>query len=84
MRDGDILWQATDRATLLVRPLSEAFIARYLDTEWPQVAGCVGVFRIEGPGVQLFDHIAGSHFTVLGLPLLPVLAALRQHGALAA
>ena len=84
VRDDRLLWQTVDRAVLQVRPLSRAFIARYLDAEWPQVAGCVGVFRIEALGVQLFEHIAGSHFTVLGLPLLPVLAALRDHGVLAA
>ena len=82
VRDDQLLWQTTDRAVLKVRPLSETFIARYLDAEWPQVAGCVGVFRIEALGVQLFEHIAGSHFTVLGMPLLPVLAALREHGVL--
>ena len=83
VRDDQLLWQTTDRAVLKMRPLSETFIARYLDAEWPQVAGCVGVFRIEALGVQLFEHIAGSHFTVLGMPLLPVLAALREHGVLA-
>lgn len=81
--DDRLLWQVTDRAVLQVRPLSEDFIAQYLDAEWPQVAGCVGVFRIEAMGVQLFEHIAGSQFTVLGLPLLPVLAALRNLGLLA-
>jgi septum formation protein len=84
MRDDQLLWQTTDRALLRVRPLAEPFIARYLDAEWPQVAGCVGVFRIEAMGVQLFEHIAGSHFTVLGMPLLPVLAALRDVGLVAA
>ncbi len=84
MRDGRLLWEFTDRAVLKVRPLSEKFITRYLDAEWPQVAGCVGVFRIEAMGVQLFEDIAGSQFTVLGMPLLPVLAALRDHGVLAA
>jgi septum formation protein len=84
MRDDQLLWEFCDRALLQVRPLSEPFIARYLDAEWPQVAGCVGVFRIEAMGVQLFAHIAGSHFTVLGMPLLPVLAALREFGLLAA
>ena len=48
--------------------------------EWPAIAGCVGCFRIEGPGVQLFDRIEGSQFTVLGLPLLPVLGYLRERG----
>ncbi len=84
MRDDHLLWQVTDRALLQVRPLSEAFIAHYLDAEWPQVAGCVGVFRIEAMGVQLFERIEGSQFTVLGMPLLPVLAALRELGLLAA
>ena len=83
VRDGEPLWQTVDRAVLRVRPLSPAFIAGYLDAEWPAVAGCVGVFRIEAMGVQLFEHISGSHFTVLGMPLLPVLAALRDLGLLA-
>lgn len=84
VRDGVLHWSHGDRATLHVRPLSDGFIAGYLDAEWPAVASCVGVFRIEGPGVQLFDRIEGDHFTVLGMPLLPVLAALRQVGELAA
>ncbi len=83
MRDDQLLWQIVDRALLQVRALSKAFIARYLDAEWPQVAGCVGAFRIEAMGAQLFENIAGSHFTVLGLPLLPLLAALREHGLVA-
>ena len=81
-RDGAALWQGDAMASLKVRPLSDAFIARYLDAEWPAVAGCVGVFRIEGPGVQLFEEIVGDHFTVLGMPLLQVLAALRDLGEL--
>lgn len=80
VRDGQVLWDHADLARLKVRPLSEAFIAQYLAAEWPAVSGCVGVFRIEALGVQLFDEIAGNHFTVLGMPLLPVLGALRRHG----
>ncbi len=82
--DAVVLWQFADRAVLQVRALSPAFIADYLDAEWPQVAGCVGVFRIEAMGAQLFENITGSHFTVLGMPLLPVLGALRDLGMLAA
>ena len=82
VRGGVTVWSHGEWAELAVRPLSEAFIERYLATEWPAVAGCVGVFRIEGPGVQLFERIAGSHFTVLGMPLLPVLGALRDLGEL--
>ena len=81
-RDGQIAWVGSDFARLRVRELSEEFIAAYLDAEWPAVSYCVGVFRIEGPGVQLFDSIAGDQFTVLGMPLLQVLEALRDEGVL--
>jgi septum formation protein len=67
-----------------VRRLSDSFIDSYLDREWPAVSGCVGVFRIEALGVQLFETIEGSHFTVLGMPLLALLGALRAQGELAA
>lgn len=80
---GRPVWRHVERARLHVRPLSADFIARYLDHEWPAIAGCVGCFRIEGPGVQLFSRIDGSHFTVLGMPLLPVLDYLRVRGELA-
>ena len=80
--DGKVLWQTSEAARLSVRKLSEEFIESYLDTEWPEVSYCVGVFRIEAMGVQLFDRIDGDQFTVLGMPLLPVLAALRDIGEL--
>ena len=80
---GALVWSAGEVAHLHVRELSEAFIADYLAAEWPAVGACVGVFRIEARGVQLFDWIEGDHFAVLGMPLLPVLGALRQYGALA-
>lgn len=79
-RGGAVVWGHADKARLLVRRLDEDFIAGYLDAEWPEVAGCVGVFRIEGRGVHLFEAIDGDHFTVLGMPLLPVLGALREQG----
>lgn len=79
---GEVVWRHTAVARLHVRPLSEPFIAAYLDAEWPHVAYCVGVFRMEAMGVQLFDHVEGDHFTVLGMPLLPVLGALRELGVL--
>jgi septum formation protein len=81
-RGGTIEWSHCETATLHVRPLSEAFIAAYLDAEWPAVGHCVGVFRMEGPGVQLFESIDGDHFTILGMPLLPLLGALRERGAI--
>ena len=81
-RNGAIVWSHAAVAQLQVRPLSDAFIATYLDAEWPEVSYCVGVFRIEAMGVHLFEAIDGDHFTVLGMPLLPVLGALREHGEL--
>lgn len=80
--NGKPSWRHVDRARLFVRPLSDMFIESYLDLEWPAIAGCVGCFRIEGPGVQLFHRIEGSQFTVLGMPLLPVLDYLRTRGEL--
>lgn len=81
-RDGAVIWRHAAVAKLHVRGLSDSFIHSYLDREWPAVAGCVGVFRIEDRGVQLFEAIEGDHFTVLGMPLLAVLGALREHGEL--
>jgi septum formation protein len=73
-------WRHVGSARLHVRHLSDAFITSYLDAEWPEVGYCVGVFRLEGRGVQLFDRIDGDHFTILGMPLLPLLGALRDRG----
>ncbi|MGH6612951.1 Maf family protein [Sphingomonas sp.] len=81
---GRAIWRIVDRAKMHVRPLSEAFIETYLDAEWPAISGCVGCYRIEGPGAQLFSRIEGSQFTVLGMPLLPVLDYLRVRGVLPA
>ena len=79
-RGGQVEWNHIADAVLNVRPLSEPFIAAYLDAEWPAVARCVGVFRMEGRGVTLFDEVEGDHFTILGMPLLPLLGALRERG----
>lgn len=81
-RGGSVEWAHCDSATLAVRLLSESFIEHYLNFEWPEVGHCVGVFRLEGRGVQLFDSIDGSYFTILGMPLLPLLKALRERGLL--
>jgi len=81
-RDGEIIFAHTDLAKLEVRELSNGYIQSYLDAEWPDVGNCVGAFRMEGLGVHLFDNIEGSHFTVLGMPLLNVLSALRDVGEL--
>lgn len=81
-RDGEVIWQSDAMASLHVIDMSEEFIERYLDREWPEVSACVGVFRIEARGVQLFERIEGDYFTILGMPLLKVLAGLRQLGEL--
>lgn len=75
---GALRWSHVEVARLRVRHLTPRFIEEYLAAEWPEVSQCVGVFRIEARGVQLFERIEGDHFTVLGMPLLPVLGALRE------
>lgn len=84
VKDGGCLWSLAALARLHVRELSEEFIEHYLTLEWPEISHTVGAFRIEGPGVQLFAEIEGDQFTVLGMPLLPLLAALREEGVLLA
>lgn len=79
---GEPIWRVVDSVKITVRSLSDAFIEQYLDTEWPAVSGCVGAYRVEAMGAQLFSSIDGSHFTILGLPLLPVLDYLRTRGLL--
>ncbi len=81
--DGVAVWRHIETATLTMRALSEAFIADYVAHEGAAVAGCVGGYRIEGRGVQLFDRVEGSHFAILGLPMLPLLGWLRLRGELA-
>lgn len=82
-KDGEVIDWRSDDARLEVRDLSDAFISTYLDAEWPAIAACVGCFRIEAQGVQLFECITGSHFTILGMPLLPVLEMLRKQDVVA-
>lgn len=79
-RGGAAEWRHAETARLRVRALSEGFIADYLEAEWPEVGYCVGVFRMEGLGVQLFERVEGNHFTILGLPLVALLGALRERG----
>ena len=79
-KGGVVEWSHAETATLQVRAMSDSFIDGYLGDEWPEVGYCVGVFRMEGRGVTLFDQVVGSHFTILGMPLIPLLAALRQRG----
>jgi len=77
MRDGAVVWEGIDAASLTMRDFSDVFLETYLDTVGDDVTGTVGGYRLEGPGVQLFSRVEGDVFTVLGLPLLPLLEALR-------
>ena len=77
-RGGVVDWSHAETARLRIRTLSDSFIHSYLDAEWPAVAYCVGEFRMEGRGVQLFDSVEGDHFAILGMPLIPLLGALRE------
>lgn len=73
-------WDMVDHATLTMRDVSDAFIKKYVHDEGTHILSSVGAYRLEGPGIQLFDEIQGNYFTILGLPLLPVLNELRQRG----
>jgi len=85
MADGGTpIWRHIESVAMDVRPLSPAFIDAYLDADWEQCRWCVGCYRVEGPGVQLFARITGSLFAVQGLPLLPLLDFLRTRGVMAA
>ena len=74
---GRPVWRHIDEARLTMRAFSDAFLDDYVDAEGEASAGCVGGYRIEAIGVQLFSRIDGDHFTILGMPLLPLLDYLR-------
>jgi septum formation protein len=82
VENGQAVWWASETVELTMRPLGDAFLESYLDAEWEQIRWSVGGYRIEGPGAQLFERISGSHFAILGMPLLPLLAHLRERGLL--
>lgn len=84
MRGGQRIWGRTDRATLHMRPLSAETIEGYLDAVGDHALESVGAYQLEGLGAQLFTRVEGDFFTVLGLPLLPLLGFLRQHGVVPA
>ena len=82
VRDGDVLFADVSVAYMTMRPLGDAAIAAYLDAAGEKVTTSVGAYQLEGLGVHLFDRIDGDHFTILGLPLLPLLSYLRRAGLL--
>lgn len=83
-RDEVALWRHTEAAVLTMRKFSTAFLDQYLTTEIPEILGSVGCYHIEGRGAQLFSKVAGDQFCIRGLPLIPVLSALRDFGVIAA
>jgi septum formation protein len=80
---GEAVWFHCETVEMTMRPLSDGFLEAYLDLEYEQIRWSVGGYRIEGPGVQLFDRIRGSHFAILGMPLLPFLSYLRERELIA-
>ncbi len=81
-RDGGAIWAHTEAATLVMRRLTPQFIGRYLAAAGEAVLSSVGAYQIESIGIQLFEKIEGDYFSILGLPLLPLLDTLRREGAI--
>lgn len=80
--DGEVVWSMVDSATLVMRQFSDKFLAAYVAGEGDELCASVGAYKLEGRGVQLFERIEGDFFTILGMPLLPLLEELRARGAL--
>ncbi len=80
VRDGVRIWHHREAPRLTMRPLDAAFIESYLDAAGPEILETVGAYRLDDMGVQLFAKVSGDYFTILGLPLLPLLGFLREHG----
>jgi septum formation protein len=81
VRSGNVVWRHVETAALTMRAFSDAEREAVLAEEGEAVLGSVGAYRLEGPSIRLFEKIEGDYFAILGLPLLPLLAALRQHAA---
>lgn len=82
-RDGQVLWSAVDVARLRMREFSDRFLEKYLEHAGAAVTESVGACKLEGLGIQFFERIEGDFFTILGMPLLPLLAFLRRHSVVA-
>ena len=82
-RGGVPVWHHTEVSTLWMRDFSDAFLKHYLAAEGEALLGSVGCYRFECLGAQLFERVEGDYFSILGLSLLPLLGALRDHGVLA-
>ncbi|MEQ1616417.1 MAG: Maf family protein [Hyphomicrobiaceae bacterium] len=81
--DGEVVWSLVDTASLTMRQFSDKFLAAYIAEEGEALCSSVGAYKLEGRGLQLFEHIDGDYFTILGMPLLPLLNELRARGAIA-
>ena len=81
-QSGAVVWRHAEEARLRMRDFSDAFLDSYLKAEAEEALGSVGCYRLEGPGAQLFDSVEGDYFSILGLPLLPLLEVLREEGVI--
>ena len=81
-KDGETIWRHVSVARLTMRKLDPAFIGRHLSNVGDQVLSSVGAYQLEGEGIQLFERFEGDYFTIVGLPMLPLLAQLRELGAI--
>ena len=79
---GQVLWTHVGEAVLAMRSFTPEFLDRYLAEAGPDLCRIVGAYEIEGPGIQLFERVEGDHFTIIGLPLVPLLAELRTRGVI--
>lgn len=82
-QEGKVVWSMVDSATLTMRSFSDALLDAYLAEAGPGLCQIVGSYEIEGRGIQLFHRVEGDHFTIVGLPLMPLLAELRARGVIA-
>ncbi len=82
-RNGEVVWSGVDTAVMVMRDFSDVFLDGYLAAEGEGILASVGAYRLEGMGSQLFERVEGDYFTVLGMPLWPVLAELRRVGVIA-
>ena len=83
-KEGSRIWGTIDTAHLTVRNFTDEWLEDYLDATGEEIYNCVGGYQLEGIGAQLFTEVRGDYFTVLGLPLLPLIGFLRDHGILKA
>jgi len=83
-KEGSRIWGTIDTAHLTVRNFTDEWLDEYLDAAGEEIYHCVGGYQLEGIGAQLFTEVRGDYFTVLGMPLLPLIGFLRDHGVLKA